>query len=77
MVVKIRKTPLMKSVERDWDTQLEVLLPRMVADVGASQTADSLGVSPATIALWLGKMGCTTQTVVLAPGQTVEIKDPV
>lgn len=69
-----RKTKLMQRVEDDHQRPLEKLLPEMVNDIGLSATADTLGVSKATLGYWLLKLGISVRRVALAPGETLEVK---
>ena len=69
-----RKTKLMQRVEDEHQRPLEKLLPEMVNDIGLSATADTLGVSKATLGYWLLKLGISVRRVALAPGETLEVK---
>jgi len=69
-----RKTKKMIAVERVHQQPLEDMLPKLVTDYGLSATADSLGVSKATLGYWLLKLGINVQRVALAPGDSLEIK---
>ena len=69
-----RKTKLMQRVEDEHQRSLEKLLPEMVNDIGLSATADTLGVSKATLGYWLLKLGISVRRVALAPGETLEVK---
>ena len=69
-----RKTKLMLRVEREFDQPLERLLPQLVNDQGLTATADTLGVSKATLGYWMLKMGINVKRVALAPGEILEVK---
>ena len=69
-----RKTKLMQRVEDEHQRPLEKLLPEMVNEIGLSATADTLGVSKATLGYWLLKLGISVRRVALAPGETLEVK---
>lgn len=69
-----RKTKLMLRVEREFDQPLERLLPELVNDQGLTATADTLGVSKATLGYWMLKMGINVKRVALAPGEILEVK---
>jgi hypothetical protein len=66
----------MRSVEERYGRPLDRLLVEMVNEKGLSATAEEMGVSKATIGYWLLKLGLSTQRVVLAPGESLEIKRP-
>lgn len=69
-----RKTKLMLRVEKDFDRPLERLVPDLVNEHGLTATADTLGVSKATLGYWMLKMGINVRRVALAPGEVLEIK---
>lgn len=69
-----RKTKLMLRVEKEFDQPLERLLPELVNDQGLTATADTLGVSKATLGYWMLKMGINVKRVALAPGEVIEVK---
>ena len=69
-----RKTNLMLRVEKEFDRPLERLLPELVNDQGLTGTADTLGVSKATLGYWMLKLGINVRRVAVAPGQVLEIK---
>ncbi len=69
-----RKTKLMLRVEKEFDQPLERLLPELVNDQGLTATADTLGVSKATLGYWMLKMGINVKRVALAPGEILEVK---
>ena len=75
-VMVLRKTDLVKRVETQFNRPLERLLPEMINENGLSGTADALGVKKSTLNYWLLKLGINVQRVVLAPGETVEVKRP-
>ena len=64
----------MMAVEEKFHQPLEKILPEMVTAEGLSSTADTLGVSKATLGYWLLKLGINVRRVALAPGETIEIK---
>ena len=69
-----RKTKLMMRVEKEFDSPLERLLPDLVNDRGLTATADTLGVSKATLGYWMLKLGINVRRVALAPGEILEVK---
>ncbi len=69
-----RKTKLMLRVEREFNSPLERLLPELVNDQGMTATADTLGVSKATLGYWMLKMGINMRRVAIAPGEVLEVK---
>ena len=69
-----RKTKLMQRVELEYRRPLEDLLPDMVNEIGLSGTAEELGISKATLGYWLLKLGLEQRRIVLAPGETLEVK---
>ena len=69
-----KKTKKMVAVEEKFGNDLEIMLPPVVTENGLSATADSLGVSKATLGYWLLKLGINVQRVALAPGETIEVK---
>lgn len=69
-----RKTKLMLRVEKEHDRPLERLLPDLVNAQGMTATADTLGVSKATLGYWMLKMDINVRRVALAPGEVLEIK---
>ena len=69
-----KKTKKMGAVEEKFGNDLEIMLPPLVTENGLSATADSLGVSKATLGYWLLKLGINVQRVALAPGETIEVK---
>ena len=69
-----KKTKKMVAVEEKFGNDLETMLPPLVTENGLSATADSLGVSKATLGYWLLKLGINVQRVALAPGETIEVK---
>jgi len=71
-----RKTKKMAAVEDRFHQPLEKLLPEMVTEQGLSGTADTLGVSKATLGYWLLKLGINVHRIALGPGETAEIKRP-
>ena len=69
-----KKTKKMVAVEEKFGNDLEIMLPPLVTENGLSATADSFGVSKATLGYWLLKLGINVQRVALAPGETIEVK---
>ena len=69
-----KKTKKMVAVEEKFGNDLEIMLPPLVTENGLSATADSLGVSKATLGYWLLKLGINVQRVALAPGETIEVR---
>lgn len=72
-----RKTKLMKKVEKkQGGVKLEILLPRLFNEneYNLTDIAKLLGVSMATVSYWIIKLQFKLRTVLLAPGETLEIK---
>ncbi len=69
-----RKTKLMLRVEKDYDKELERLLPEKVNQLGLSATAEELGVSKATLGYWLLKLGISVRRIAVSPDEVVEVK---
>ena len=69
-----KKTKKLVAGEQKFGNDLEIMLPPLVTENGLSATADSLGVSKATLGYWLLKLGINVQRVALAPGETIEVK---
>ena len=69
-----RKTKLMMRVEKEFDSPLERLLPDLVNEQGLTATADTLGVSKATLGYWMLKLGINVRRIALAPGEILEVK---
>ena len=65
----VRKSKKMTAVEDRFSQPLEKITER-----GLSATADHLGVSKATLAYWLLKLGIHVRRVALAPGETLEVR---
>lgn len=70
----VRKTTLMRRVEKEQQRPLEKLLSEMLNEHGLSSTARELGISKPTLNYWLLKLGIVVKQVALAPGETLEIK---
>lgn len=74
------KTPLMIQTEKENEgTPLEILIPQLCARHGRShgmlkQVAADLGVSKATLAYWLLKLGIVIERVPVSPGESVKIE---
>ncbi len=70
----MRKTVKMKVVEADFGDTLEVILPRLIAKYGTQvEVAEHLGVSKATLAYWILKMGFRVERVLLKPDEIVKV----
>ena len=69
-----RKTKKMAAVEEKFNEPLEVMLPPMLTERGLSATAESIGVSKATLGYWLLKLGISVQRVAVSPGETIEVR---
>lgn len=69
-----RKTKKMVVVEDQLQKPLEEVLPDMLTELGLTKTANQLGVSKATLAYWLIKLGITVRRVALLRGEYVEVK---
>lgn len=70
----VRKTKLMLRVEKEQQRPLERLLPEMLNAKGLSVTAQELGIAKATLSYWVLKLGFNVRRVVVAPGETLEVK---
>jgi hypothetical protein len=53
----VRKTPLMRGVEKKYSEDLEVLLPQMYNEMGLPKMSQKLGIHKATIWYWFLKFG--------------------
>ena len=54
----MRKSKLMRQVEKAWHRPLEELLPELLqGDVTASEVAEKLGIGKATLGYWLMRLG--------------------
>lgn len=73
----MKKTKKMLKVEEDYHIDLERDLPEMITEEGMTHTADTLGISKATLGYWLLKFGFETKRVCLRPGEKLEIKREV
>ena len=67
------KSPKMQEIEARFGRELEDLLPDLVNEHGQGETAKLLGVSRATMGLWLMKFGIAVRFVALRPGEGIEI----
>ena len=70
----VRKSKLMRSVEKRFNRPLERLLPEMINEKGLSETAEELRINKATLGYWLLKFGITVRRIALSPGETLEVK---
>jgi len=68
-----RKTKRMLLCEEQNGIKLEDELPKRLNELGLSRTADSLGVSKATLGYWLLKMGIEVRRIAVSPGEKVEV----
>ncbi len=64
-----RKTKLMLRVEKEQGRPLVRLLPEMIHNLGLNGTAEELGVTRATLAYWLLKLGINVRGAALASGE--------
>jgi hypothetical protein len=69
-----RKTRLMCEVEERFNRPIEDLIAEMMCDVGLTETARQMGISPATLGYWMLKLRINVRKVALAPGDTIEVK---
>lgn len=69
-----KKTPMMRKVEEERGEILEILLPKLINDMGFGEAADYLGISKATVNYWRLKLGIEIKHIALVPGQRVEIR---
>ena len=67
------KSLKMEEIEVRFDQELEVLLPDLVNEHGQGAAAKLLGVSRATIGMWLMRFGIKVHSVALRPGERIEI----
>ena len=62
---KVRKTPAMRRIEAARGEQIEVLLTRLYSEHGNQKgVADELGMSVATVSLWMMRLGIETRASV-------------
>jgi len=64
----------MLKVETENEEALEILLPRLINEVGISEAAKSVGIGSSLIHYWCMKLGIIVRTIALEPGQRVEVR---
>ena len=74
---RFKKTELMLKAERDHAEEtgilvpIDLLLPRLVDDLGKKGARDKMGISKATLDTWMLKMGLEFRRVVSVEGADV------
>jgi hypothetical protein len=68
-----RRTRKMIEVEGRYLKPLVEMLPQMLTSQGLAKTALELGVSKATIGIWMAKLGIELRYVALRPGESITI----
>ena len=73
----MRKSKKMRQLEHEHGLPMEELLPAMLeqGDI-MDDAARALGVSKATIGVWMLKLGIRYERVVLGPGEVVAVLQP-
>tara|TARA_Y100000310_G_scaffold341775_1_gene442023 strand:- start:3976 stop:4227 length:252 start_codon:yes stop_codon:yes gene_type:complete len=66
-MVKVRKTKLMKRVERSVRMPLEEAIPKLVTDLGFGNAAERMKLSKPTLHYWMTKFH--VRTVIVAVGE--------
>lgn len=70
----LKKTKLMKRVERDRKARVELLIPRLVIEQGARKTAALLGVTERTILNWMPRFGLKRRILYVPDGYEVFVR---
>jgi hypothetical protein len=73
----VKKTTKMKSLEKKFKRDLEVIIPELVNEYGLSGAAKKLGLGESgksTLSYWMLKLGIQFRKVALAPGEIIEIR---
>jgi len=73
----VKKTTKMKSLEKKFKRDLEVIIPELVNEYGLSGAAKKLGLGESgksTLSYWMLKLGIQFRKVALAPGESIEIR---
>ena len=68
-----KRTRRMIEVEGRYQQPLVQMLPQMLTSQGLARTAEELGVSKATIGIWMAKLGIELRYVALRPGESITI----
>ena len=68
-----KRTKKMIEVEGRYQQPLVEMLPQMLTSQGLAKTALELGVSKATIGIWIVKLGIELRYVALRPGESITI----
>ena len=68
-----KRTRKMIEVEGRYQQPLVQMLPQMLTSQGLAKTAEELGVSKATIGIWMAKLGIELRYVALRPGESITI----
>ena len=69
----MRKSRLMKDIEQKTGQKLEKLLTEEVTANGLTHTAETLGVSKATLSYWLLKFNIRVQRIALGPNDYIRV----
>ena len=69
-----RKTKAMLRVEKEHDEKLEKLLPRLLNEHGAGETARRLGQSKGGLSYWLARLHITYQRVACGPDEEIIVR---
>ena len=68
-----KRTRRMIEVEGRYQQPLVEMLPQMLTSQGLAKTAEELGVSKATVGIWMAKLGIELRYVALRPGESITI----
>ena len=68
-----KRTRKMIEVEGRYQQPLVEMLPQMLTSQGLAKTALELGVSKATVGIWIVKLGIELRYVALRPGESITI----
>ena len=68
-----KRTRKMIEVEGRYQQPLVEMLPQMLTTQGLAKTAEELGVSKATVGIWMAKLGIELRYVALRPGESITI----
>ena len=68
-----KRTRKMIEVEGRYQQPLVEMLPQMLTTQGLAKTAEELGVSKATVGIWMAKLGIELRYVALRPGESITV----
>ena len=68
-----KRTRRMIEVEGRYQQPLVEMLPQMLTTQGLAKTAEELGVSKATVGIWMAKLGIELRYVALRPGESITV----